>query len=80
MIQALAHIDPIPVKFEPAGLDPGHGEEVAHHPVEVLGFVLDLREEVAPGRLRQTAAVVDQARCGSEDRGERRAKVVADRR
>jgi hypothetical protein len=60
-------------------LDSRHGEKVADHAVEVLGLVLDLGEKVAPGRLGQTGAVVDQARGGAEDRGERRAEVMADR-
>ena len=52
---------------------------VAHHAVEALGFVLDLAEEVAPCRLRQSGAVVDEARRGAEDRGERGAEIMADR-
>ena len=78
-VEQLADVDPVAVDLERAGLDPGHGEEVAHHAVEILGFVLDLAEEVAPCRLRQPGAVVDEARRGAEDRGERGAEIVADR-
>jgi hypothetical protein len=57
----LSQIDPIATQFQCACVDPGDRQKIAHHFIEVFGFLLDLGEQIFLRRFVQLISLVDQA-------------------
>ena len=66
-VERLPDIDPVAAELQRAGLDPGHRQQVADHPVEMLGLVLDLGQQVPA---RQAPAASARSRSGWSPRRE----------
>ena len=72
----LAEIHPVPEKLEPARVDPGYGQQVAHHFIQVLGFMLHLLEKLGAGLFVELVAAVEHSGHRAENGGQRRAEIV----
>ena len=75
----LRHLGRLQPRLQRAGLEPGHVEQVADEAVQPLGLVLRRLQQLGPRLRVQRRIVAAQAGDGAEDRGQRRAQVVADR-
>ena len=61
-------VDPVAAQFQCAGINAGDRQKIAHHFVEVFGFLLDLTEQIFFRRRIELVAIVDQAGGRTEDR------------
>ena len=78
-VERLPHVDPVATELKRTRLDPGHRQQVADHPVEVLRLFLNLIQQIPPGMLWELRPEVEQAGRRAEDGRERRAEIMADR-
>jgi hypothetical protein len=73
----VADVDEVLAGDQRAAFQPGHVEQVADVPVQPLGLLADALQQVAPGRIVERLAEVEQGRARAEHGRQRRAQVVA---